>query len=129
MRDSTQIRYVESLESLPRVEHDLNERQCDEVVQALDNTSVGDGHLTSAMDPVLCAFCAAFRVSIVHDWYGVAEKFLFEIAAPRRVVHLASSIGHMEHQANYAPDDRKLSRGLVAHGGRLDRSVCPVRSE
>ena len=80
----------------------LTERQCDEVAQALANTSVGNGHLTSAMDPVLCAFCAAFQVSVRHDWQGVGETFMFEVAAPRRVVHLVSTVGHMEHQVNLA---------------------------
>ena len=76
----------------------LSEQQVTEVTQALAHLHCGNGYLTSAQDPLLCAFCAAFSVSVVHAF--VRSTFVYEVKAPRRAVRLVSSATHMEHEAN-----------------------------
>ena len=64
----------------------LTEQQVTEVTQALAHLHCGNGYLTSAQDPLLSAFCAAFSVSVVHAF--VRSTFVYEVKAPRRAVRL-----------------------------------------
>lgn len=64
----------------------------------LFNIHVADGYTCSACDALLVAYCAAFRVDVVHDFAGIATDYNVPLA--RRTVYLSSSIGHMEHERN-----------------------------
>ena len=46
----------------------------------------------------LAATCAAFRVSIHHDFVG--RRHVYEVTRPLRAVYLESSEGHMRHVRN-----------------------------
>ena len=59
---------------------------------------VGNGYLCGALDGLLAATCAAFRVSIHHDFVG--RRHVYEVARPLRAVYLESSEGHMRHVRN-----------------------------
>ena len=59
---------------------------------------VGDGYLCGALDGLLAATCAAFHVSIAHNFVG--ETHTYDVARPLRIIHLQSSKGHMRHVKN-----------------------------
>eukprot|EP00928_Gymnodinium_smaydae_P070264 TRINITY_DN54146_c0_g1_i1.p1 TRINITY_DN54146_c0_g1~~TRINITY_DN54146_c0_g1_i1.p1 ORF type:complete len:373 (-),score=32.74 TRINITY_DN54146_c0_g1_i1:161-1279(-) len=72
---------------------------------------VKDGYWCSACDPLLASYCAAFRLNVVHDFAGTETTY--EVPSARRIVHLSSSLGHMEHMNN---QDVDMSTSEVPEG-------------
>ena len=64
---------------------------------------VGNGYMCGALDGLLAATCAAFDVTIVHDFVG--EDHVYEVARPLRVAYLNSSEYHMRHVRNADASD------------------------
>ena len=59
------------------------------------------GYDTSACDPLIIAYCAIFDVEVRHSFNGT--RIRYELAGPRaarRIVHLASGLGHMQWLQN-----------------------------
>lgn len=78
---------------------ELSQQEVEEIQEAvLKGIRIEDGYLCSACDPLLLAFAAAFHVDVYHDFLDTCFKF--EVPDAKRIVHLRSSLGHMEHISN-----------------------------
>merc|ERR1712232_775574 len=77
----------------------LSAQEIEEFQEAVSkHIHVGNGYLCSGCDPLLACYCVAFNVNVVHDFLG--SETTYTVPSPRRVVYLASSTGHMEHECN-----------------------------
>lgn len=66
--------------------------------EAVKRTQVANGYCCSFSDPLLAAFCAAFRLNLFHDFAG--SKTTYKVEGARRNVYLHSTENHMSHVRN-----------------------------